>query len=137
MFLDQEWEVIPLVDTRLTHWFLLFTDDEEAWTLRTEVTGGKSYADVLWSCGSQLINNSLEYTPLIINYGNLIKRDGNPMQEGAGKATINRIGEIRIAKVALETKLRAINHLIVEGRAPKLVFRLILVKFRPILDPIL
>ena len=37
------------------------------------------------------------------------------MQEGAGKATINRIGEIRIAKVALETKLRAINHLIVEG----------------------
>ena len=47
MFLDQEWEVIPLVDTRLTHWFLLFTDDEEAWTLRTEVTGGKSYADDL------------------------------------------------------------------------------------------
>merc|ERR1712179_72440 len=38
--------------------FLLFTDEEGAWTLRTEVTGGKSYTDVLWSCGSQLIRGA-------------------------------------------------------------------------------
>ena len=93
---------------------MLFTDDE-AWNRRTEVMGSKSYIDVLWACGSYLVNSTLEYTPLILNYGNLLKKNGNPTQVGSGKNTLTRIGEIRISKIALEFKVRAVKKLAVKG----------------------
>ena len=93
---------------------MLFTDDE-AWNRRTEVMGSKSYIDVLWACGSYFVNFTLEYTSLILNFVNLLKRNGEPMQVGAGKATLTRIGEIRISKIALESKIRAVKKLVVKG----------------------
>ena len=47
VLLGKEAEVIPLNPNVLGHWYLLFTcHEEDLWTLRTEVTRGKSSSDL-------------------------------------------------------------------------------------------
>ena len=118
IYLGKEAELVPLNPDVLGHWYLLFTSNEEdMWTLRTEVTRGKSSYD-LASSSSSTSTSCSSSTPLLLNYGTTIKPDGRlqyPSQ--TSNANLTEIGIITSNILVLEEKIKAVNKNTVSKKA--------------------
>ena len=115
IYLGKEAEIVPLNPDVLGHWFLLFSSD--MWTLRTEVTGGKSSSE-LASSSSSTSTSCSSSTPLLLNYGNKIKPDG-PLQHASqtSNANLTELGIITSNILVLVENIKSINFNIVSMEA--------------------
>jgi hypothetical protein len=115
IYLGKEAEIVPLNPDVLGHWFLLFSSD--MWTLRTEVTRGKSSSE-LASSSSSTSTSCSSSTPLLLNYGTKIKPDG-PLQHASqtSNANLTELGIITSNILVLEENIKSINFNIVSMEA--------------------